>query len=497
MQFGRRRFLTSSSNWITVVGLEIHAQIASKLKLFSLSLNNHDARMNSLVAPFDIAVPGYLPVLNEECLDLALRAAILLDCKVRSQFTFDRKHYSYPDLPHGYQITQYYEPYAENGRVHLDDHQKDIPVDRIQIEMDSGRAVDIDGQMTVDMNRAGIGLLEFVTPPVMRSAAEAVSFARKLHQLLRHAQVCLCGLESGQFRIDVNVSVTGPQAPAEAGPLGTRVEIKNLNSFASLAQVIESEANRHMKILEAGKLIKRETRGFDAMKGATFPLRSKEEGHDYRFIRDFDIPIINLSEGRLTNIRKAMPRSIDELRNELLEKYRLSQEQISALLSNSHSLDLFTAVMNRAPALQPSLVCHVLFIDLTAALNNLRLNPSATGIDLNGLVALIQLLGTQQLPRNKVRLVLESWIPDQLKDIRSVVQSLGILVTSIKTDQIATLCKEALEKEMNKTMEVVNGSRSIDYFMGPIVKSLNGKALPQEIRKVLQTVLSEYGKQLQ
>lgn len=453
----------------------------------------HDQLTNSVVGPFDIALPGYYPVLDEECLDLALRAAHLFGCQVRRKFTFDRKHYNYPDLPHGYQITQFREPYAYNGSVRVNEALT-VPIEKIQIEMDTGKR--LQEANIIDMNRAGVGLLEIVTPPSLRSSLDSVAFAKRIQESLKHAKVCEGNLEFGQFRIDVNVSVTGPRAPPEAGPLGQRVEIKNLNSFTALSQAIDYEAKRQIDILEGGteKSIQFETRGFDPVTKKTFPLRGKETKSNYRFIRDHDIPEIIVDDKRLARVISETPLTREQMSIDLKKKYpELTENQIEKLLEHDDFKSLFDEISKLSSKEIPaSFIFNWISTDIVGALH--RRSMQLDQIEINHIACLSDLLKALHndlIARNSSRAILDSWLIDSSKNPISLAKSLGLAINNSDESELDRIVEESLSSEPEKVAQVREGGRSIDYFMGPLMKQLRGKVTPQRLRVIILEVINK------
>lgn len=330
------RSLTTEGAWKTVIGLEVHAQLAAKHKLFSSAPNDMTAPPNTHVAPFDRAEPGSLPTLNWECVELAVRAALALGFDLERQSLFERKHYLYPDLPAGYQITQNRFPLARHGTISVQDLT--IRLKQLQLEQDTARSIyGSDGRLeTLDLNRCGVGLMEIVTEPDIHSATEAVLVARHIQEALIDVGACQGVLAQGHMRFDVNVSVTGPRAPVGAPPLGERVEIKNINTFGGLATAIKWEVARQIAILEAGKAVKRETRAFDEQAGQTVPKRSKEEAPDYRFLTEHDLPPLILNDEFIERVRRGMPKLRQQKIEQVMAQYQLDKTQATLLIKLSH-----------------------------------------------------------------------------------------------------------------------------------------------------------------
>lgn len=354
---GLRRFLSTAKDpkaeWRTIIGLEIHAQLATAQKLFSPAFNDSDSPANNNVDPLDAANPGSLPVLNWDCVALAVRAALLLNCTVQRESAFDRKHYHCADLPAGYQITQHRRPIAREGWLEIPGGgNTTVAIRQIQLEQDSAKTlhysqagIDSDrassGGSSIDLNRCGVGLIEIVTDPVLTSAEDAMAFAKGVWQLLVDGGVCRGILAQGHMRFDANVSVTGPRAPADAPPLGVRVEIKNVNTFQGLRRAIAAEAQRQISLLEAGHGVQRETRSYDEQQRTTVATREKEPTLDYRMIPEFDVPSLILNDVFIEAVRKTMPETRPARYTRLWLAYSLEASQVDVLLTQPGLLGLF------------------------------------------------------------------------------------------------------------------------------------------------------------
>ncbi|RWS27125.1 putative glutamyl-tRNA(Gln) amidotransferase subunit B-like protein [Leptotrombidium deliense] len=391
-------------DWRTVVGLEIHCQIDSNSKLFSRAATNYYSAPNTNVSFFDCALPGTLPVLNKRCVEAAIISGLALNCAIAKQCTFDRKHYFYADLPSGYQITQYRQPIAKdgyidyivsNGHNDLNSYTKRVPLKQIQLEMDSGKSMrDTEfNRSLVDLNRAGVGLMEFVFDPVINSPDEAASLVRELSLILKRVGTCSCKMEEGALRVDVNISVHKP-----GDQLGTRCEIKNLNSLRSVVHVIEYETIRQINVIESGGDVVNETRAFDRKSGQTVPMRDKEVMQDYRFMPEPNLPPIVIKESRngecennpnvffLEDVQKLIPRLPNEERQRLKDDYDLSPHNVYKLVEDEASVELFEKLMSEKITRDANRVAQFLLFDLSKVLddhkmklNNCTLSTSSIG----------------------------------------------------------------------------------------------------------------------
>lgn len=325
------------------MGLEIHAQLATREKLFSNARNESDAMANSQYTEFDAGIPGSLPILNKKCVELAVRAALACECRVREWSQFDRKHYRYADLPLGYQITQYYRPFAEGGVLELEGRK--IRIKQMQLEQDSAKTI---GDHQIDLNRCGVGLVEIVTEPDLGNAEEAVIFAKTIHDRLVNVGACDGVMALGQMRFDINVSITTPNVPSDVPPLGQRVEIKNVNTFSGLKRAIEAEVQRQKQIIESGGRVIRETRSYCERTRKTVDSRGKEEAADYMFIPDFDIPKLFIPSELIERIKKEMPESSVRRYTRMKDAYGLERREIDALDAHVGLAMLFEEVAKRA-----------------------------------------------------------------------------------------------------------------------------------------------------
>jgi aspartyl-tRNA(Asn)/glutamyl-tRNA(Gln) amidotransferase subunit B len=355
-----------TGEWETVIGLEVHAQVISKAKLFSGAATDFGAEPNTQVSPVDAAFPGMLPVINRFCVEQAVKTGLGLNAEIRLESVFDRKNYFYPDLPAGYQISQYQQPVVGRGRVSLDmpdGSTREIGLTRLHLEQDAGKSLhDQHPSLTyVDLNRAGVALMEIVSEPDLRSAEEAGIYLRKLRSILRYLGTCDGNMEEGSLRCDVNVSI---RQPGEA--LGTRCEIKNVNSIRYVMQAIEYEARRQIEIVEGGGTIAQQTRLFDAGRGITRPMRSKEDAHDYRYFPDPDLLPLVLDPEWVAQLRSGLPELPDAKKARFVGKYDLSEADANVLVAEKATADFFEEV---AKGRNPKQVANWVMRDLFGELN--------------------------------------------------------------------------------------------------------------------------------
>src|SRR4249920_2648159 len=355
----------ATGDWQVVIGLEVHAQVASNAKLFSGASTAFGGAPNSHVSLVDAAMPGMLPVINQACIDQAVRTGLGLKARINLRSVFDRKNYFYPDLPQGYQISQYKSPIVGEGEVEVsvDGETVKVGIERLHLEQDAGKSIHDQhpDYSYVDLNRSGVALMEIVSKPDLRSAKQAQAYVTKLRSILRYLGTCDGDMEKGNLRADVNVSVRKP-----GDKLGTRCEIKNVNSIRFIGQAIEAEARRQIDILEDGGVIEQETRLFDSVKGVTRSMRSKEEAHDYRYFPDPDLLPLELTDAFVKELEKALPELPDEKRARFMKDYALSAYDAGVLISDRASADFFEAVAKGRDA---KLAANWIMGDFFAALN--------------------------------------------------------------------------------------------------------------------------------
>ena len=367
--------------WEVVVGLEVHAQVTSNAKLFSGASTEFGGAPNAQVSPIDAGMPGMLPSVNRVCIEQAVRTGLGLRAEINRFSVFERKNYFYPDLPNGYQISQYAEPLVGRGKLTIDLEDgaaKDIGITRLHVEMDAGKSLhDVRPDATlVDLNRSGVALMEIVFEPDIRSAAEAMLVMRKLRSILRYLGTCDGNMEEGSLRCDANVSVRRPGAP-----LGTRCEVKNLNSMRFVGRAIEYEARRQIELIEAGGGVEQETRLFDSDKGETRSMRTKEEAHDYRYFPDPDLLPLELDEAFIEAIERTLPELPDAKKARFMAEYGLSAYDAEVLVAERASADFFEAAVGsgKEAGRDPKLVANWILTELFGALNragrDLALSP--------------------------------------------------------------------------------------------------------------------------
>src|SRR3989344_3448973 len=461
--------------WEVVLGLEVHAQVASNAKLFSGAAVGFGAGPNAQVSLVDAAMPGMLPVINRRCVEQAVRTGLGLKAKINLKSTFDRKNYFYPDLPQGYQISQYKEPVVGEGEVLVElDDGSTIPVgiERLHLEQDAGKSLhDQDPNFTyVDLNRAGTALMEIVSRPDMRSSAEAAAYVKKLRTILVYLGTCDGDMEKGNLRADVNVSVRKP-----GGPLGTRCEIKNVNSYRFIQQAIEYEARRQIEILEDGGSIDQETRLFDPNKGETRSMRSKEEAHDYRYFPDpapAPLPLV-LDAAWVKAIEESLPELPDAKKARLQAQYGLSAYDAGVLVSEAARADYFEAAAQGRDA---KLVANWGTNDLAAKLTAAGLDIEESPIKAGEIAELVALIEEGVISSKIAKDVFERmWAGEGAP--REIVEKQGLKQVS-DTGALEAIIDDLIAKNPGQAEQVKEKPHAIGWFVGQGMKATGGKANP-------------------
>jgi aspartyl-tRNA(Asn)/glutamyl-tRNA(Gln) amidotransferase subunit B len=474
----------ATGDWEVVIGMEIHAQVTSQSKLFSGASTEFGGAPNSHVSLVDAAMPGMLPVINEECVRQAIRTGLGLNAKINLQSVFDRKNYFYPDLPQGYQISQYKSPIVGEGvvTVDLEDGSKvAIGIERLHLEQDAGKSLhDRHSEYSyVDLNRSGVALMEIVSKPDLRSSDEAKAFIAKLRSILRYLGTCDGDMEKGNLRADVNVSVRRP-----GEPLGTRCEIKNVNSIRFIGQAIEHEARRQIEIIEEGGRIEQETRLFDAGRGETRSMRSKEEAHDYRYFPDPDLLPLVFDQRYVDTLAAELPELPDEKKTRFMRDFSLSDYDAGVLVAERETAEFFEAVAKgRDGKTAANWVINELFGRLNKEGRTIASSPVSTG-QLGGLLDLIR-DGTIS---GKIAKDLFEIVWTEGGDPRTIVEQRGMKQVT-DTTAIEKVVDEIIAKNPEKVVDARSNPKAIGWFVGQVMKSSGGKASPQAVNDILKRKL--------
>ena len=476
-----------TGEWETVIGLEVHAQVISKAKLFSGAATAFGAEPNTQVSPVDAAFPGMLPVINRHCVEQAIKTGLGLDATINLVSVFDRKNYFYPDLPAGYQISQYSQPIVGCGRLVLDmpdGSVREIGITRLHLEQDAGKSLhDQHPQQTyVDLNRAGIGLMEIVSEPDLRTAEEAGLYLRKLRSILRYLETCDGNMEEGSLRCDCNVSVRRP-----GEPYGTRCEIKNLNSVRHVMQAIEYETRRQIEIIEEGGTIAQQTRLFDTARGITRPMRSKEEAHDYRYFPDPDLLPLVLDPKWVERLRADLPELPDAKKARVVAEYGLAPDDAGVLVAEKETALYFERV---AAGRDPKAAAHWVIGDLFGALNRLGRGIECSPVSAAQLGALIDLVAEGVISGRQAKDVFAEMVASGA-DPAAIVAAQGLRQVT-DAGPIAAAIDAVLAANADKVAEYRSGRDKLyGFFVGQIMRATQGKASPSLVNELLKQKLAE------
>tara|TARA_B100000953_G_scaffold28360_1_gene22889 strand:+ start:983 stop:2452 length:1470 start_codon:yes stop_codon:yes gene_type:complete len=484
-----REFIISrnNNNYEVVIGLEVHAQVTSNSKLFSSSSTKFGAEPNTQVSLVDAAFPGMLPVINEFCIKQAIKTGIGLKAKINNKSVFDRKNYFYADLPQGYQISQYKYPIVGEGKVLLDMPygQKEIGIERLHLEQDAGKSIhDIDPDSTmVDLNRSGVALMEIVSKPDLSSPDEVNVYIKKLRSIMRYLGTCDGNMQEGSLRADVNVSVKKKGDEK----LGTRCEIKNVNSIKFMQMAIIYEANRQVDLLEDDKIVDQETRLFDTKKNETRSMRSKEDAHDYRYFPDPDLLPLEVSNDLIDTIKKEIPELPDEKKKRFIEKFNLTPYEATILVSDIETSKYFEEVIKDSDV---KLATNWITGELFALLNEKNLEISKSPISSKNLSKLINLIKNGTISGKIAKTVFELMIESD-KDADAIVNEKGLKQES-DPKQLEKLIDNIIKNNQDKVNEYKSGKDKLfGFFVGQVMKVSEGKANPKLVNEILKDKLSK------
>jgi len=472
--------------WETVIGLEVHAQVISKAKLFSGAATEFGAEPNTQVSPVDAAFPGMLPVINRHCVEQAVKTGLGLDAEINLTSVFDRKNYFYPDLPAGYQISQYQQPVVGHGRVTLDmpdGTTREIRITRLHLEQDAGKSLhDQHPSLTyVDLNRAGVALMEIVSEPDLRSAEEAGIYLRKLRSILRYLGTCDGNMEEGSLRCDCNVSV---RRPSES--YGTRCEIKNLNSVRYVMQAIDYEARRQVDLLEEGGRVEQQTRLFDAGRGITRPMRSKEEAHDYRYFPDPDLLPLVLDPDWVKRLRAALPELPDAKKARFMSEYGLSADDAGVLVAERDTALFFERVAQGRDA---KAAANWVMGDLLGALNRLGVGIERSPVAADQLGVLIDLIADGTISGRLAKEVFAEMVATGV-GAKAIVEAKGLRQIT-DSDPIEAAIDAVLAAQADKVVEYRAGRDKLyGFFVGQVMRATQGKANPALVNQLLKNKLA-------
>ena len=468
-----------------IIGLEVHAQVTSESKLFSQSSTKFGAEPNTQVSLVDAAFPGMLPVINEFCIEQAIKTGIGLKAKINKKSVFDRKNYFYADLPQGYQISQYKYPIVGEGKVILDmpNGQKEIGIERLHLEQDAGKSIhDIDPNNTlVDLNRSGVALMEIVSKPDLRSPDEVNVYIKKLRSIMRYLNTCDGNMEEGSLRADVNVSVRKKGSK----DFGTRCEIKNMNSIKFIQQAIDFEAYRQIELIEDGKVVNQETRLFDNKKQETRSMRSKEDAHDYRYFPDPDLLPLKLDSDYIDNIKKKLPELPDQKKQRLINEFKLSSYEAGVIISDKETSAYYEDVAKNSDY---KLASNWLTVELFAVLNKQNKTITDSPVSSINLAKLINLIKNNIISGKIAKTVFEEMVKKD-GDPENIVINRGLKQQS-DPKELEKIISKILENNGDKVKQYKSGKEKLfGFFVGQAMKETEGKGNPNLINDILKKML--------
>ena len=478
---------TEKHNWEVVIGLEVHAQVISESKLFSAASTKFGAKPNTQVSLVDSAFPGMLPVINQHCIEQAVKTGLGLNAKINLYSIFDRKNYFYADLPAGYQISQYKNPIVGEGAVTLDMPygSKKVGIERLHLEQDAGKSIhDLSPDNTfVDLNRSGVALMEIVSKPDLRSPDEVNSYVKKLRTIMRYLGTCDGNMQEGSLRADVNVSVR-KQGEKK---FGTRCEIKNVNSIKFMEMAIESEAKRQVELLESGKKIEQETRLFDTKKNETRSMRSKEEAHDYRYFPDPDLLPLVIKQSFVDNLKNKLPELPDKKKERFINKFKLTPYEANVLISENNISEYFEEVIKTADI---KLAKNWIIVELFAILNDKNLDIKDSPVSSKNLANLLNLISSGEISGKIAKKVFELMVQSG-DEPSKIIKDKGLQQQS-DPKELEKIVKNVLEKNLDKITQYKAGKEKLyGFFVGEVMKASSGKANPKLVNDILKKELKK------
>ncbi|MDX1601193.1 MAG: Asp-tRNA(Asn)/Glu-tRNA(Gln) amidotransferase subunit GatB [Anaerolineales bacterium] len=476
------------TNYEPVIGLEVHAELLTRSKMFCGCpvVDSTDAEPNTAVCEICTGMPGTLPAINRRAVAFALRVALALNCEIQSTSVYARKNYFYPDLPKGFQISQYELPLARDGKltVRTESGTKDVRIRRVHLEEDTGKLFHRDGYSLVDFNRSGVPLLEIVSEPDMNSVEEAHAYATDLRRTLRYLDVNSGDMEKGVIRFEANVSVR----PVGEKELGTRVEIKNLNSFRAMTRSLEHEIERQIELHSSGGTVEQQTLGWDESEGVTVPQRSKEVAEDYRYFPEPDLPPLVIEESWLQEIRSSLPALPAQRRQRLIEEYGLTEYTADLLTDERTTADWYERAAESAQVADPQQVAHWLTGELFALLNDAGVGLSEAGLDPGDLADLVDLVESDEINATSGKEVL-AHVFENGGSPSDVVAERGLEQES-DPDKLRDIVEQVLRENPEQVEEYLQGKETISkWFFGQVMRATKGQANPQVVNEVLSEAL--------
>ena len=482
-------------SWETVIGLEVHVQLSTKTKIFSSASTKFGSEPNSQASTIDLALPGTLPVLNEDALHFAIMFGLAIDAEICRESVFERKNYFYPDLPKGYQTTQLEKPIVGRGQVVIelsDGSNKNIGIHHAHLEEDAGKSIHSehsrDGYSLIDLNRAGTPLIEIVSDPDMRNPQEAVAFAKKLYSIVTAIGICDGEMSQGSMRFDVNVSVR----PVGSNELGTRTETKNLNSFKFMEDAINDEVARQIRVIEDGGEIRQETRLYNGLTRKSQPMRSKEEANDYRYFPCPDLLPVIVSDELVEHLKRSLPELPDNKKQRFMNVYGLSEYDSNALADNSSMSDFFEACVKRLDS--PKVIANWILGEITSKLNQEKIVFKNIPISSADLIDLLKRISDKTISSKIAKEVLDSiWLGEGNAD--SIIEKKGLSQISDE-GFLDKLVAEVIDSNPNMLEDYIKTEQSkrkkkLGGFMGQIMKKSKGQANPQQVNEILLRQIQE------
>lgn len=471
----------SREDYEVVIGLEVHAELSTRTKIFCSCPTKFGAAPNTQTCPICMAMPGTLPVLNEKVVEYAVKAGLATNCEISRDSKNDRKNYFYPDLPKAYQISQFDKPLCEHGYVEIDTEngKKKIGLTRIHIEEDAGKLNhdEFGGGSLVDLNRAGVPLIEIVSEPDIRSSEETEKYLRKLKSILEYIEVSDCKMQEGSLRADVNVSVRKKGDTK----LGTRTEMKNMNSFRSITRAIEYEVDRQIDVIEDGGVIEQETLRWDEVSGKTFPMRDKEDAQDYRYFPDPDLVAIKLSEEYIQNIKETLPELPESRKQRYLDEYKLSEKDANLITSSKYLSDLFEEAIQVCH--NPKAVNNWIISDISRILNETEMEPIEIPFDAKQLGKLVILIDKGTISSSIGKKVLVELFENP-RDPEDIIKEKGWIQISDE-GAIKEVVLKVLEANPQSIADYKGGKdKALGFLVGQAMKETKGKANPQMLNKM-------------
>ena len=477
------------SEWETVIGLEVHVQLATKSKIFSGASTLFGSSPNTQACNIDLGMPGVLPVLNEEVLKMAIKFGLSINANINSPTQFARKNYFYPDLPKGYQISQLDNPIVEGGGLEItlkDGSKKKIRITRAHLEEDAGKSLheDFEGLTGIDLNRAGTPLLEIVSEPDLSSPEEAVAYLKKIHSIIRYLEISDGNMAEGSMRCDANVSLRKKGSKE----LGTRTETKNVNSFKFVEKAIQHEIRRQMKVLESGKRVTQETRLYDSQLDETRPMRSKEFANDYRYFPEPDLLPVILDEDFIKSVKDLMPELSEEKEKRFIREYKLSDYDANVLSVDPNLSNFFEEVVVRSR--NPKLAANWIMGELSAFLNKENLSILETKVDSINLGNLLSRIEDSTISGKIAKEIFEEmWNSKKSPD--EIIEEKGLKQVT-DSSEIEKIINQVLEQNQSQLEQYKSGKEKLfGFFVGQVMKASRGKANPEQVNKLLEERLKE------